>query len=92
MSKILCEIFSETLFSSSKLFFGIERKKEGQRHMRAFQRNLLTLPAPIPNEQKKLPQIFIFTLLCGVSEGFMKAFKAFIKPFGAPERSFKLKI
>ena len=34
----------------------------------------------------------IFTLLCGVSKGFMKAFKAFIKPFEAPQRSVKIKI
>ena len=43
-----------------------------------------TLPLPIPSEKRKLTQIFIFTLLCGASNGFMKAFKAFIKPFEAP--------
>ena len=31
----------------------------------------------------------MFTLLCGVSKGFMKAFKAFIKPFEIPQRSVK---
>ena len=36
--------------------------------------------------------MFIFTLLCGASESFMKAFKAFIKPFEAPQRSVKIKI
>ena len=35
--------------------------------------------------------IFIFRLLCGASEGFMKAFKAFIKPFEASQRSLKIK-
>ena len=45
--------------------------------------------------------IFIFTLLCGASKGFMKAFEAFIKPFEAfeafikpfeaPQRSMKTK-
>ena len=34
----------------------------------------------------------IFTLLCGDSKGFMKAFKAFIKPSDAPQRSVKIKI
>ena len=33
----------------------------------------------------------MFTLLCGISEGFMKAFKAFIKPFESPQRSTKIK-
>ena len=36
--------------------------------------------------------MFIFTLLCGASKGFMKDLKAFIKPFEAPQRSVKLKI
>ena len=35
--------------------------------------------------------IFIFTLLCGASKNFMKALKAFIKPFEAPQRSVKIK-
>ena len=34
----------------------------------------------------------VFTLLCGASKGFMKAFKAFIKPFEAPQRNVKIKI
>ena len=37
-------------------------------------------------------KIFIFTLLCGASKGFLKAFKAFIKPFEAPQKSVKIKI
>ena len=32
----------------------------------------------------RLTEIFIFTLLCGASKGFMKALKAFINPFEAP--------
>ena len=32
-----------------------------------------------------------FALLCGASKGFMNAFKAFIKPFEAPQ-SVKIKI
>ena len=31
-------------------------------------------------------------LLCGALKGFMKAFKAFIKPFEAPQSSVKIKI
>ena len=34
---------------------------------------LLTLPVPIPEEEKKLIYYFIFTLLCGASKDFMKA-------------------
>ena len=40
----------------------------------------------------KKTEIFIFTLLCGVSKGFIKVFKAFIKPFEASQRSVKIKI
>ena len=52
----------------------------------------LTLPVPIPDEEKKLSEIFIFTLLCGISKGFMNSLKAFIKPSEAPQRSVKIKI
>ena len=47
---------------------------------------------PIPDEEKRLSYICIFTLLCGASKGFMKAIKGFIKPLKAPERSVKIKI
>ena len=30
-------------------------------------------------------------LLCGASIGYMKGFKAFIKPFDAPQRNVKIK-
>ena len=55
---------------------------------------VLTLPVPIPDEEKKLSFTFIFTLLCGASKGFVKALnlKAFIKFFEAPKRSVKIKI
>ena len=39
-----------------------------------------------------LTEIFIFRFLCGSSKGFMKAFKGFIKPFEAPQRSVKIKM
>ena len=49
---------------------------------------ILTLPAHSVSEScikiKINFNIFIVTLLCGASKGFMKAFKAFIKPFEAP--------
>ena len=51
----------------------------------------LALLVLIPDEEKKLSWIFIFTLLCAVSKGFLKAFKAFKKPFEAPQRSVKIK-
>ena len=35
---------------------------------------------------------FLFTLLCGVSKGFMRAYKTFVKTFEAPQRSVKTKI
>ena len=55
--------------------------------LKLFLKTGLTLPVPIPDEEKKLSEIFIFTLLCGVLKGFMKA-----KPFEAPQRSVKIKI
>ena len=45
----------------------------------------LTLPAQILDEERKLTEIFIFTLFCGTS-------KAFIKLFQAPQRGVKIKI
>ena len=48
---------------------------------------MLTLHVPNPDEEKKLRQVFIFTLLCGAPIGLMKALKAFVKPFEAPERT-----
>ena len=32
----------------------------------------ITLPVSIPDEEKKLTEIYVFTLLCGASKGFMK--------------------
>ena len=53
---------------------------------------MLTLNVPIPDKKKKSTEILIFTLLCGVSKGFMNALKAFMKPFEAPEGSMKIEI
>ena len=55
----------------------------------------IILPTPFISEsciKIKINLNFIFTLLCGASKGFRKAFKAFIKPFEAPERSVQIKI
>ena len=52
----------------------------------------LTLNGLIPGKVKKLNKIFIFTLLCDASKGFMKTLKVFIKPFEAPQRSVEIKI
>ena len=49
-----------------------------------------TLPVPILDEERKLIYTFIFKLLCGASKDFMKALKAFIEPFEAPQRSVKI--
>ena len=51
---------------------------------------LLIFNGPIPDKKKKLTQV-IFALLFGASKGFMKAFKALIKPFEAPQRSVNIK-
>ena len=41
---------------------------------------------PNPGQrEKKLSQIFIFTLFCGASKGFMKDLRDFIKPFEVPQ-------
>ena len=53
---------------------------------------MLALPVPIPDEEKKIKLNFYFRTFGGASKGFMKALKAFIKPFKAPQRSVKIKI
>ena len=46
----------------------------------------LILSVPILGKERKLTSIFIFTLLCGASKGFMEALKDFRKPFEAPQK------
>ena len=62
----------------------------------ACKESLLILPEPGILEsciKIKINLNFVFTpLLWGPSKGFMKAFKAIIKPFEAPQRSVKMKI
>ena len=37
--------------------------------------NALIFTVPISGEEKKITEVFIFTLLCGASKDFMKALK-----------------
>ena len=60
--------------------------------MKKKQAKITELNVPIQDKAKKLSYIFIFTLLCGASEGFMKDLKTFIKPSELPQRSAKIKI
>ena len=53
---------------------------------------LINLSRPDSGRRENYIKIFIFTLLCGASKAFKKAFKAFTKPFEAPQRSVKIKI
>ena len=53
-------------------------------------KKLLTLPVPCILES--CSKIKINVNLCRASKGFMKAFKPFIKPFEATQRSAKIKI
>ena len=45
----------------------------------------LILPVPIPDEERKLTQVFILSLLCGASKGFIKFFEA-------PQSSVKIEV
>ena len=51
---------------------------------------MITFLVPIPDEEKILSLIFIFTLSCGASKGFIKALNGFLKPSEAPQRSEKI--
>ena len=56
--------------------------------MKLFECNMsprTTLSEKVSGEEKKLTKIFIFMPVGGASKGFMKALKAFIKPFKAPQ-------
>ena len=44
----------------------------------------LTLLVPIPDEEKKLGQIFILTFLCDASKGFYEGLKGIHKTFLRP--------
>ena len=51
---------------------------------------ILKFLVPIPDQVRKLTE-FIFMLLCVALKGFMKALKAFIKPFETPQEIWKEK-
>ena len=52
----------------------------------------VTLNVPYISESCIEVKIFILTLICGASKDFMRAFKAFIKSFQAPQKVWKIKI
>ena len=49
---------------------------------------LILLALCISKSCIKIKIHFLFSLLCGASKSFMKAFMAFINPFDAPEKAF----
>ena len=55
---------------------------------------VLTIPfnpsRPDPGQREKIDLNFYFHTSLYASKGFMKALKAFIKPFEAPQRSVKI--
>ena len=62
------------------------------RHVQAASTRYLTLPVPIPDEEKKMKLNFYFHTSFWSSKSFMTALKAFIKPYEAPQISVKIKI
>ena len=46
---------------------------------------------PDPGRREKINLNFYFTIACGDTKGFVKAFKAFKKPFETPQRNVKIK-
>ena len=58
-----------------------------------FEELTLTLPVPcISGSCIEITIKILFLNSCCTSKGFMKAFKVFMKPFGAPQRSVKIKV
>ena len=47
---------------------------------------------PNPRQREKINLISFFTLICGTSKGFINVFKAFTKPFEAPQGGVKIKM
>ena len=78
--------------SPQKLWWKYFLKEKHNLKKSKFELIILTLPVPITDEERKLPEFFIFTLFCGASRGFMNGLKTFIKPFEASQRSAKIKI
>ena len=81
---------TERVFFQSMLYTSYDVSVEKLLH--SFSSITLILPVPILDAERKSTYVFIFILLCGASKGFKKAFKAFIKPFEAPQRSVRIKM
>ena len=86
----LYSLLIRRLCRAGKLFSGLKWTAYHQRMVH--NQWVLTRLFSIPDKEKKFKLIFISTLFCGASKGFMRAFKAFIKPSEAPQRSVKIKI
>ena len=74
----------------------IPRTESKNLNQRGHEVNILLSPSRPVHFQKscikiKIDLIFIFTPPCGGSKGFIKAIKAFIKPFETPQRGVKIK-
>ena len=93
MMKILfTEQFLKRQLVRSAIQIAVKNNISNLEHTQYHTRNKLTFPVPIPDKERKLSSISIFTLYCGASNGLMKAFKSFIRPFEAPQSSVKIKI
>ena len=86
--KYVLEAKSKYKINRQFIILPVHVDRKNPRQSGSITNRIITLPVPIPDE-RKLTQFFIFTLLCGASKGFMKAF---IKPFERPQRSVKIKI
>ena len=47
---------------------------------------------PNPRQRERINLISVFTFICGTSKGFINDFKAFTKPFEAPQGGVEIKI
>ena len=77
------EVFCEKISIFEVCCLNVSKNVKG---VRGSLYHFLTLPVPLPDEEKK------FRLFFDASKGFMKAFKGLHKTFEAPERSVKMKI
>ena len=87
--KYVLEAKSKYKINRQFIILPVHVDRKNPRQSGSITNRIITLPVPIPDDERKLTQFFIFTLLCGASKGFMKPF---IKPFERPQRSVKIKI
>ena len=90
--KYVLEAKSKYKINRQFIILTVHVDRKNPRQSGSIANRIITPPVPIPDDERKLTQFFIFTLLCDASKGFMKALKAFIKPFERPQRSVKIKI